>query len=604
MSSFSVILGSHCHVPDGLPEAEYEAAYYGRLKPFLSALYRYPAIPAVLHYSGPLLYWVERRQPEFFDLIRVMRKRKQIELLSGGFYEPAVSLITMQDRLGQVEMLSTYLRRHFGKRSTGVWIPGACWDQGMVAPLAGCGIAYTFLPERMFTAAGVESAALGMPVFTENQGALLQVFPILPFGAEAGTGALAASIAERGERGVYTIFPERFSADGASDQAAICAFLEGGASLSGADGIAWTTPARLYDDPRYRKTRRLKKVYFQCALEKHVLSESAATAALYAKMIHTRDLVQRLHGDRERKKAALHEVYKAQCCSLYGDAPHGGQPRYNLANPALRSSAYSALLRAKQIVEEAKKGAQSLQSFDFDFDGGDEDVFRGSMINCYVHRKGGRVFGFDYLPASWNYIDDFAGNAFVETLYPEAADGEALDGAGRQSVRVCGDEWWEKADADSTKRKLTLSLPAAAAGTAFANIAIEKTYRLVKNTLALHYAIYNRGPAEERLVFCLETYLVFAGDESDMLRVFTQQDEEKTQVPADAHHAQEINGYQFQDVRNETVVCFTADKPFAGTTGSVRLSGYYQATKLAVAAPIVLKAGARAAREFRLTVMH
>ncbi|MDR1469169.1 MAG: DUF1925 domain-containing protein [Spirochaetaceae bacterium] len=692
MQPVSVILGSHCHVPDGLAETEYETAYNERLKPFLSALYRYPRIPAVLHYSGPLLYWVERRRAEFFDLIREMLKRKQIEILSGGFYEPAMHLLTPQDRTGQVEMLSTYIRKHFGRRSAGAWISGSCWEQSVVTPLANCAIAYTFLPERFFAAAGVKSADLGQPVYTENQGSLITVFPVLPFGTahyaagndtarNAGrdgaeqdgngpsvtVGDLFALIGERGQNGVYTIFPERFSGNDAHGD--ICAFLE--ESLSPDREVDWTTPARFREELTGNGNQSMRKLYFSCGQEKNFLTECPEANTIYAKMVFTGDLVRQLRGDRERKHAALHEVYKAQCGNLYRSSSH-----YTITNPALRHAAYRALLSAERMTREAKKTVNALYSFDFDFDGVQEDIFRGNALSVYAHRKGGHIFGIDYLPVCWNYIDSFGRRSFVETLYPgdiapavKIGSGDTvravLDAIPPERVRRCGEEWWKETGSDRAKQRLTLSLPAPqglslgvlqgerataspfggvnaggaapygeenplvppkgadtlsrhdepitpprqvappglmARQTAFAHIGIEKTYRLMKDALVVSYTISNRRATEERLLFCPELHLAFAGNGEDRLRVFALKGDERAQVAASDYHSSSIDGYQFQDLSNETIIRFSSDKPFDALLGANTTAGRYQSTSVTVVVPLTLKAGAKVSREFRFTV--
>ncbi|MDR0637310.1 MAG: DUF1925 domain-containing protein [Spirochaetaceae bacterium] len=606
MQPVSVILGSHCHVPDGLAETEYETAYNERLKPFLSALYRYPRIPAVLHYSGPLLYWVERRQPAFFDLIREMLKRKQIEILSGGFYEPAMHLLPPQDRMGQVEMLSTYIRKHFGKRSTGAWIPGECWDQSVVTPLSNCAIAYTFLPERFFAAAGVKAGCLGRPVYTENQGSLITVFPMLPFGGQGGppltVRGLFALIGERGQNGVYTIFPERFSGNGTQED--ICAFLE--ESVSPEHEVNWTTPARFREAQTGSGKESMRRLYFSSGREKNFLTECPEANIIYAKMVYTGDLVRQLRGDRQRKHAAMREIYKAQCCNLYSS-----QARYTITDPALRHAAYRALLSAERITREAKKTVNALYRFDFDFDGGEEDIFRGKALCFYVHRKGGHIFDIDYLPVCWNYVDSSCRRSFIETLYPGdiavktgsgGAARTALDAAAPQRVRRCGDEWWEETGSDRAKQRLTLSLPQTDAVPAFGHIAAQKTYRLMKDALVVSYTICNRGPAEERLLFCPELHLAFAGNGEDCLRVFAVKGDERAQVAASGYHSTDIDGYQFQDLSNETIVRFSSDKPFDALLEADTMAGRYQSTSLTALVPLALKAGAKISREFRFTI--
>ena len=165
-----LVLGSHAHVPSGASESEFEHIYENKMRPFVSSLYRYSNIQAVLHYSGVLLYWVERTHPEFFMLIEDMVSRKQAEILGGGFYEPMLPLIPLQDRIGQIELLTTYLRKHFGKRPLGCWIPDMAWEQHLTAALAACDMSYTFLSQDQFIKAGLSGGELFFSVHQRGSG--------------------------------------------------------------------------------------------------------------------------------------------------------------------------------------------------------------------------------------------------------------------------------------------------------------------------------------------------------------------------------------------------------------------------------------------------
>ena len=123
----SLVLGSHAHVPYGADVSEFDRVYSDYVRPFVTSLYRYPEIQATLHYSGVLLHWIERSHSEMFMLIEDMVSRKQVEMLGGGFYEPMLPIIPLQDKIGQMELLTTYLRKQFGKRPVGCWIPGFTW---------------------------------------------------------------------------------------------------------------------------------------------------------------------------------------------------------------------------------------------------------------------------------------------------------------------------------------------------------------------------------------------------------------------------------------------------------------------------------------------
>jgi len=72
-----------------------------------------------LHYSGPLLLWIEKNHPEYFEQLRGLVRRRQVEMVGGGFYEPILAVIPPEDQIEQITRLAFYLERHFGERAVG-----------------------------------------------------------------------------------------------------------------------------------------------------------------------------------------------------------------------------------------------------------------------------------------------------------------------------------------------------------------------------------------------------------------------------------------------------------------------------------------------------
>ncbi len=114
MNKINIIFGTYNSQPVGVSHEEIEEAYQNSYKSFLSVLNKYPDFCIVLYYSGVLLEWIEKNHPEFIMLLSEMVRRKQVELLTGGFYEPILSVIPNTDRMGQIEKFTTYLRSRFG----------------------------------------------------------------------------------------------------------------------------------------------------------------------------------------------------------------------------------------------------------------------------------------------------------------------------------------------------------------------------------------------------------------------------------------------------------------------------------------------------------
>ena len=178
MNKIKLVFGTYNTQPLGLQEHLYEEAYQKAYKPFVTAVYNFPELALSLHYSGPLLSWLEKRHPEFITVLREMVDRKQVEVLGGSYFEPTLPLIPSSDRVGQIEMMTTYLRKTFGRRSRGFWISGNIWENQLAYTLKSCGMEYLFLDERIFRDAGVREKRLFDAVLTEDQGKTLQVLPL------------------------------------------------------------------------------------------------------------------------------------------------------------------------------------------------------------------------------------------------------------------------------------------------------------------------------------------------------------------------------------------------------------------------------------------
>src|SRR5882724_7042769 len=125
---FHLSLLVHAHQPVGNFEHVLERCYRQSYLPFLELLAKHYSVRSAVHYSGPLLVWIEKHHPEYFDLLRLLVQRKQIEMVGGGFYEPILAVIPPEDQVEQVERLAAYLENHFGQRPSGAWLAERVWE--------------------------------------------------------------------------------------------------------------------------------------------------------------------------------------------------------------------------------------------------------------------------------------------------------------------------------------------------------------------------------------------------------------------------------------------------------------------------------------------
>ena len=605
-----LILGSHAHVPSGAGEKEFQYVYENRIRPFISTLYRYSNIQAVLHYSGVLLYWIERNHPEFFLLIEDIVARKQAEILSGGFYEPMLPLIPLQDRIGQIELMTTYLRKHFGKRPLGCWIPGMTWEQHLAAALAASDMQYTFLSQDQFIQAGLSGTDLYFPCISEDQGKLITVFPV-SMSAQAVLAQKSSSqvfieikntINEKtalSADSIITVFPEKpFSDPREAQETAWNRFFEE-LSLS-KDFVETILPAKVI-----RTNKILKKASFpnSSSLEnnfspRRFLIEHCEANGIYSKMIFTGVLVNQLKGDKYRKQNAREELWKAQDSCLF--APGNGFLRSEI-----RKAAYSSLLRAEMMTRETGKFIPSLIQHDFDFDGVKEFIFQDSVINCYIQPRGAGIFELDYLPKEWNYLDCGSGDfgrrtAFADILLPLDTNADKYDDVITKDARLCFNEQYE-AIAQDRKGKICFKLSASGGDMPFGDIEINKCYLLKKDILTVSYNIKNTGKQPLSFMFIPVICFSFANITDEYVRFYKIDANGK-----DIHLEREFDtdNLKILDVKNEVQILISSAKTFSGNLTPVYNKELYQAARIMPIFSVSLKDGGTWLNEFSIKFSH
>src|SRR5678816_861523 len=150
----TLLLAIHNHQPDGNFGHVFHAAYDDYYRPLVDALLDAPHVRVALHHTGALLEWIERERPSYFDKLRLLVARHQVELLGGGFYEPMLAVLPERDARGQILMMSDWLEARFGVRPEGMWLAERVWEPNLAKLIADAGIKYTLVDDGHFRAAG------------------------------------------------------------------------------------------------------------------------------------------------------------------------------------------------------------------------------------------------------------------------------------------------------------------------------------------------------------------------------------------------------------------------------------------------------------------
>lgn len=439
MLKTNLVIGTYNHLPEGVDDLEFEKTYQACYRPFLSALNKFPGIQATMFYSGGLLRRIEAIHPEYLMVLEEMSSRRQVELLGGGFYAPILPLIPNSDRLGQIEMMTTFMRKHFGRRPRGCWLPEFAWEPWLASTLQTAGMDYAFLSDGQFKEAAGDEAAASRPAITEDLGRCLTVLPA----TDCGSGGFSANLDSLGDRPFAALMMAGESISGlwaASGLESPDLYMEREFSALGKRALEFemTTPSRFLK--AYKATNRL---YFPGSASRRFLEassipgrpeakpcvrraiiRSAASSSLHARMMHVHLLIGQLRGDKARKKAAVEELWKAQCGDAYWNAPAAG-----IESPKIRGAAYRALFEAELTTRRKGSFAAGILRTDIDFDGLKEYIYHGTELNAYVHPRGAVLVELDALKARRNVCDIYVDSrdegtarraCFIDRLYASA----------------------------------------------------------------------------------------------------------------------------------------------------------------------------------------
>jgi len=186
---FHLSLLIHAHQPVGNFEDVYEKCYQSAYLPFVQMLEKYPVVRMGLHYSGPLLVWIEKNHPEYFEQVRALVRRGQVEMVGGGFYEPILAVVPPEDQVEQITRLASYIETHFGAKPSGAWLAERVWEPQLPSALAAAQVGYSLVDDYHFLSAGFEPNELFGTYVAEDRGKCVRLYPgqkalryLLPFG--------------------------------------------------------------------------------------------------------------------------------------------------------------------------------------------------------------------------------------------------------------------------------------------------------------------------------------------------------------------------------------------------------------------------------------
>jgi len=458
--TISFILALHNHQPVGnLPEV-FSTAFQDSYAPFIEVLYRYPSVKAVLHYSGSLFDWIEKNEPSFFQTLREMVDRGQVEIMGGGYYEPVLPIISDEDKKGQIQKLSHYIKNRIGANVTGIWLTERIWEPHLARPLSQAGIRYVVLDDAHFQELGMKSEELVGYYLTEEEGYPLNIFPIseklrylIPFEKGEKTieylGALSSTKA--GSLAVLADDGEKFGTwPGTKSHVYEDGWLEEFFGLL-TDNQEWikTTTFKEYLEsypPRgrvylpaasYREMKQWAGGYWRNFLIRYPESNR-----MHKKMLAVRKRLS-LVENKEARERARDLIWAGQCNCAYWHGVFGG-----LYLNFLRAAIYENLIKAENIIVReiySRDNWLEMKVKDRDYDGFQEIVINNEFFGLLLSpNDGGSLWELSYRPAAVNFLDTMTRRP--ESYHDDLLKQEAMKNDDKKDVHTIHEGYSVKED--------------------------------------------------------------------------------------------------------------------------------------------------------------
>jgi alpha-amylase len=175
--SAKLLMALHFHQPTGNFDHVFEAAVERCYAPVVEHFERHPGVRAAFHLSGCLLEWLESHDSTLLDRVLALVEREQVEPLGGGFYEPILPVLPIEDALDQLGRLREWWQRRAGRTPTGAWLPERVWEPGLAEVLARGQVRYTILDDQHLRYAGLLDQRFPGLWVTERAGHAVAFYP-------------------------------------------------------------------------------------------------------------------------------------------------------------------------------------------------------------------------------------------------------------------------------------------------------------------------------------------------------------------------------------------------------------------------------------------
>ena len=426
MDEAKFAMAFHCNQPVFNFEDKIEEAYKNAYLPLLETLEEFSGIKVSFHYSGNMLEWFKEKHPEYIEKVSFLVRRGQIELISGGCFDPVMVLIPERDRRGQLRMNGELIEEIFAVKPKGAWIAERVWEPSLVDTLSDAGIKYTIVDDCHILKAGAGEERLFTPCLTQGKDSSVILFPSLrilryfiPFRMPQVTLDYVKEVAgKRNGKNTCFFFADDGEKFGVWPHTHRWVYKRGWLRSffrlleENARWFKTVTYSEIVDTVPAERIEEVPAASYAEMMEwsggnfKNFLEKYPEADRMHKRMISVSDAVEEMRmknsrfGENSRIDEAKKELFKAQSSCAYWHGAFGG-----VYLPHLRSGVYSHLIKAGEIIEKLQQDRKSgVRSMECDLGRkGREIVTSNRFIDIFIKSfAGAAVSELDYKPLGLN----------------------------------------------------------------------------------------------------------------------------------------------------------------------------------------------------------
>ena len=509
----------------------FDFVYDNYFKKIASFLYAHNNFLFSLHLSGPFFAWLEKQHKEFIEILGELTSRKQIEIIGGGFYEPLFTFIPQSDRIGQIEKLTTEIRKATGKKVRGIKTVYSHWDNSLISSLKNCGIEYIMLDEELIPVKN----PLNRPFIVEELGKTVTVFPVKKFNPETLYKNLNSALQNNNESLLFfTMSPKEF-AENVDSQ-----FFE---KLFQSDllntKIELSTPTKCQKNispcikcniPSSASSEVLKyalepfveKNKVTCDIKQFLYTYPVAYS-LYCRMIYACMINDQCRGDKIRKMNSRELIWEAQ-----NNLPYLYKGINATPDKKIREGLYKNLIKAEKITREVLPVQENSYAIDENNDGINEYIFKFLNYNAFIQLTGGCIFELDIFANNWNYSSAIRRNSlfdpltdlydkklFMDHFFTNDKINEFSKEASLNN-NCLGNLLYSVTGFDRSRNELFLQAHTLLTESK-QSIFIRKKYLFTANGIQIQYIIQNASSEPVKTTFAIESNITFIDNSNDNL---------------------------------------------------------------------------------------